>query len=114
MRIFPQEGECPHCHAVITIKKLRKIPFSGSLKWYELTPSPRQACPECKRLVRHTMTDSKWLYLPFIMISIVIGCILLGAKPSVTAQILIILISVMGVHLAMRQGKFVSDEQGVI
>lgn len=60
------------------------------------------------------MTDSKWLYLPFIMISIVIGCILFGAKPSVTAQILIILISVMGVHLAMRQGKFVSDEQGVI
>lgn len=58
------------------------------------------------------MADSKWLYLPFIMISIVLGGIFFGSKPSLIEQLVIIIISVIGVHLAMQSGEFVSDEQG--
>lgn len=112
MKLLSQEGKCPHCHSVIHIRKLRKIPFSGSLKWYEFTPSPKQACPECSHFIKHTMAGSKWLYLPFIMISIVIGGIFFEARLSFLEQFAIIIISAIGVHLAMQSGEFLSDEPG--
>lgn len=110
MKFLPQEGKCPHCHAAIQIKDLRKIPFSGSIKWYEFTPGPKQACPHCNRLVRHSMVNSKWLYLPFLVLLSIIGSIPFGIRPSFLAQLIAILVAITGIHMAMRSGKFEPDE----
>ncbi|SDS16368.1 hypothetical protein [Pseudomonas oryzae] len=56
------------------------------------------------------MADSKWLCLPFAMLFMVIGCIFLEVKLSFLAQLSAIAFCAVGVHMAMRSGRFVSDE----
>jgi len=57
--------ECPHCGESIDTRRLRKIPFSGSLRWYQFTPGSQAACPECGGLVKSTAANSPILLFGF-------------------------------------------------
>jgi RNA polymerase subunit RPABC4/transcription elongation factor Spt4 len=110
MKLFLHEGTCPYCHSPIQLGKLRKVPFSGALKWHQFTPRPRQACPHCGGLVRNSMLDSQWLYLPFAMVLVLVGSLLAGVKLPWLAQLAVMLLAIAGVHMALRSGRFETDE----
>ena len=57
--------KCPYCGKSINIRKLRKIPYSAPLRWYQFTPAPKTACPECGGFVKFTAEDSKILLVGF-------------------------------------------------
>jgi hypothetical protein len=57
---------CPHCHASVDVRSLRKVPRkTGRLKWYQFTPAPHTACPDCRRFVVSTFANSLLLAVPF-------------------------------------------------
>jgi hypothetical protein len=57
--------KCPHCEKSIDTRRLRKIAFSGSLRWYQFTPGALAACPECGGLVKSTVANSPILLFGF-------------------------------------------------
>lgn len=61
----PFSKKCPHCGKPIDTRRLRRIPFSGSLRWYQFTPGSKVACPECGGLVKSTAANSPILLLGF-------------------------------------------------
>lgn len=61
----PFSKKCPHCGKSIDTRRLRRIPFSGSLRWYQFTPGSQAACPECGGLVKSTAANSPILLLGF-------------------------------------------------
>jgi predicted RNA-binding Zn-ribbon protein involved in translation (DUF1610 family) len=63
---------CPYCGKSIDIRRLRKIPRSAPLRWYQFTPAARTACPECGGFVKSTAADSPTLALTFLALLIVL------------------------------------------
>jgi len=63
--LFKLSAPCPHCGKVVAFLALRKIPFAGKPKWYQFTPAPQQACPQCGGLVRSSAANSPWWLLAF-------------------------------------------------
>jgi endogenous inhibitor of DNA gyrase (YacG/DUF329 family) len=61
----PFTKKCPHCGKSIDTRRLRRIPFSGSLRWYQFTPGSQTACPECGGLVKSTAANSPILLVGF-------------------------------------------------
>ena len=63
---------CPHCDNLISMNKLNHVPRTEKLRWYQITPAPRTACPECGGFVTSTTTNSK--FVAFVLaVPIVLG-----------------------------------------
>lgn len=56
---------CPHCGKSINIRRLRKIRYLAPLRWYQFTPAPKNACPECGGLVKSTAENSRILLIGY-------------------------------------------------
>lgn len=105
-----EEGVCPHCHATIRLRDMKRIPYSGRLKWYEFTPAPKTACPQCGGLVRHSGAQSRWLLLPFMAIIIILLSLAAGVRLSFLAQLVLMLVSLGGIYQAIRSGSLQPQE----
>ena len=56
------------------------------------------------------MLDSQWLYLPFAMVLVLVGSLFAGVKLPWLAQLAVMLLAIAGVHMALRSGRFETDE----
>jgi hypothetical protein len=79
MNFFAPPTTCPYCAKPVALAALRSIPHSGRLKWYQFTPAPQTACPNCGGLVRNAAHNSSWLWL--VIASFVIGGVSLVVVP---------------------------------
>jgi len=63
---------CPYCGKLIDVGKLHKVPRAGKLHWYQITPAPHTACPDCGGFVISTVNNSPVIVLivgvPLILI----------------------------------------------
>ena len=92
----------------MALNTLRSIPFAGKLRWYQLTPAPRAACPNCGGFVRHTAHNSPWLYLA--VVSFILG--LLSLLVPTLAFLsrgyylgVVFIPAIVGVLLALKAGR---------
>jgi hypothetical protein len=56
--------ECPHCGVLIDVTSLPKVRRRVKLRWYQFTPAPHLACPECGGFVIFTLGNSLLLVIP--------------------------------------------------
>ncbi len=54
---------CPFCRELIDVGNLRKVTRTEKLRWYQITPAPRTACPECGGFVSSTAANSPVIVL---------------------------------------------------
>jgi len=59
---------CPHCERAICLRDLKKVPREKVTRWYQFTPSPHTACPECGEFVVSTFVNSPWLLVPLLLL----------------------------------------------
>ena len=50
----------------VSLKDLMRVPFTGVLRWYQLTPGPDLACPKCGGFVEPSVRHSPLLLLVFL------------------------------------------------
>ena len=102
---------CPCCLSLVKLHNLVKIPFRGKLKWYEFTPAPKLACPICKAKLRNTIGNSKWLFLPFIVLLVVIISLLLRFNIYLWLQFILLVLSSLGFLMAMKNAVLLPENE---
>lgn len=103
--------KCPCCLNLVKLHELVKIPFQGKLKWYEFTPGPKLACPICKAKLKNTISNSKWLFLPFIALLIIIVSMLFRLNIHLWLQFILVVLSSLGFLMAMKNAILLPENE---
>jgi len=100
--------ECPNCHEVIEWAKLKKIPFKGYLRWYQFTPGSKRVCPYCNKYVKFSVSKSKWMYLPFFCLLMLVGASFFHIN-NLIILVLIYFMAMFGVYMAVLNSHLIED-----
>lgn len=73
--------KCPHCASTVNTRALCRVPRKVAPRWFQFTPAPHAACPQCGGFVTSTIANSPWLFA--LLLLLVGGAVLTFIWPAI-------------------------------